>query len=67
MRPRRVLLCLPERASEAALALAREIKAALAAHRQVRLHVEGTDFDDDETPVEAPQHQPLIVKIGDPA
>ena len=66
MRYRRVLLCLPEQASEDALALAREVKAALAAKFQVRLHIAGEDFDDDETPVDSPNHQPLVIKIEEP-
>lgn len=66
MRNRRVLLCLPEPASEDVLALAREVKAALAAKYQVRLHIAGEDFDSDVTPVDTPLKQPLIVRIEAP-
>jgi len=66
MRLRRVLLCLPERPSKDALALARAIKAALSDTHQIRLHLAGGNFDDDETPVEALHKQPLILKVEDP-
>lgn len=66
MRFRRVLLCLPEHASQAAHELAREVKAALSRTRQVRLQVEGEAFDDDETPVDGPNHKPLVLRIEEP-
>ncbi len=66
MHPRRVLLCLPEHPSDDVLALAREVKAALSTTRSVRLRLEGEDFDDDATPVEAPHLQPLVLRIEEP-
>lgn len=63
---RRVLLYLPETPSEGVLALARDLKAALAAKYQVRLHPAGEDFDDDVTPVVTPLNQPLILRIEEP-
>lgn len=68
MRSRRVLLCLPEQASEDALELARTIKAAIGASYQVRLHLAGVDeaFDDDETPVDSPRGGPLVLRIEQP-
>lgn len=68
MRSRRVLLCLPELASEDALTLAREVRAALGGRYDVRLRLaDEEDFDEDTTPVEAPTHQPLILRIEDPS
>lgn len=69
MRHRRVLLCLPELASEDALALARAIRAALGTRYDVRLRLneEEQEFDEDSTPVEGSSHQPLIIKIEDPS
>lgn len=66
MRHRRVLLCLPETPSEVALALARDVKAALEVKYQVRLQTAGLDFDDDATPVDAPHNQPLVLRIEEP-
>jgi len=66
MRSRRVLLCLPETPSEDVLALAREVKAALQRTHQVRLKLADEDFDDDETPVESPLNQPLVLRIEEP-
>ena len=64
MRPRRVLLCLPEQPSELLLEVAREVRAVLSRTRSVRLRL--GDNDDDVTPIEAPQHQPLIIRIEEP-
>lgn len=66
MRSRRVLLCLPETPSEDALALAREVKAALQRTHQVRLQLADEDFEDDETPVDSPHNQPLVLRIEEP-
>lgn len=66
MRNRRVLLCVPEHASEDVLAVAREVKAALAGKYQVRLHTAGKDFDSDVTPVDTPHKLPLVIKIEEP-
>lgn len=66
MRHRRVLLCLPERASEAILALAREVKGALAPKYQVRLYIAGEDYDADVTSVDTPHKLPLVIKIEEP-
>ncbi len=66
MRSRRVLLCLPETPSKDVLALAREVKAALQRTRQVRLRLADEDFEDDETPVESPHNQPLVLRIEEP-
>lgn len=66
MRNRRVLLCLPETPSEDVLAFAREVKAALQRTRDVRLKLADEDFDDDETPVDSPNNQPLILRIEEP-
>lgn len=66
MRNRRVLLCLPETPSEDVLALARAVKAALLKTYDVRLKLADEDFDDDETPVASPLHQPLVLRIEEP-
>jgi hypothetical protein len=66
MRPRRVLLCLPEGASADALALAHAVKTALTSDYQVRLQLAGESFDDDDTPVEGVYKQPLVLRIEDP-
>ena len=66
MRHRRVLLCLPETPSEDVLTLAREVKAALQRTHQVRLKLADEDFEDDETPVESPLNQPLVLRIEEP-
>lgn len=67
MRNRRVLLCLPETPSEDVLSFAREVKAALQKTRDVRLKLAAEDFDDDETPVDSPHNQPLILRIEEPS
>lgn len=66
MRARRVLLCLPEKASREVLALAQAVKAALLDDYQVRLQLAGEDLDDDETPVDGVFRQPLILRIEEP-
>lgn len=68
MRVRRVLLCLPELASEEVLELARTVKAALGMKYQVRLHIDGEEdnFDDDATPVDSIGGEPLVIRIEQP-
>jgi hypothetical protein len=67
MRPRRVLLCLPEQSSEELLAIARAVKASLAQQFQVRLQIEGETLDEDDelTPVDNPLEQPVVIRISD--
>ncbi len=67
MRTRRVLLCLPELPSEEALELARTVKAVLRPTYDVRLQLVGEAFDEDVTPVDLPNNQPLILRIEEPS
>jgi hypothetical protein len=61
------MLCLPEQSSEEILAIARTVKAALAAKFQVRLRIEGVEEDEDDelTPVDNPLEQPIVIRIAE--
>jgi len=66
MRPRRVLLCLPDQPSEEILEVARTVKAALSMTFQVRYLLDGETDDDELTPVDNPLYDvPIVLRISE--